>query len=249
MKPIQVICYWWQGDRWQRRGFKPDITHVNHQQQHMRRAGQVPDTLPERYINNLYFGVRDFAGQSFNFICFTNERLDLHPDIEVRHFQPISQHGVLPRLHMFSREAGLFGHQVLCLDIDVVIVGALDDILAYDGRFCTRSKFKPGEHHKLDGDIMSFRADRKTEQIFWQPFVNDVVGAERFTQGRERYWIRHVAGDFADRWDHVAPNQVVSYKWHVRPHKRLPKQARVVSCHGIPRPHEITDTWIKEFWK
>ena len=118
----------------------------------------------------------------------------------------------------------------------------------YDGLFCARSKFKPGEGWKLDGDVMSFRAGEETERIFWQPFIADVKAAEELSQGRERYWVRHVADPIAARWDRVAPGAVVSYKWHVRRGQHPPPGASVVSCHGVPRPHEITDNWIKQYW-
>lgn len=245
---MYVICFYWQGDRWQQQGYREEPGRVNPLAHHMRRVGQIPDWLPAAYVNNLYRGVCRFADRPFRFICFTNETLTLDGGIEVRRFPLVSRDGVLPRLYMFSREAGLFGSQVLCLDVDVVVVGSLQRVMAYDGLFCARSKFKPGEMHKLDGDVMSFCAGEETEEIFWKPFVADVQAAEQLTQGRERYWVRHVAGDVADRWDKIVPGAVVSYKWHVRERGRPPHNASVVSCHGVPRPHEIKDNWIKQYW-
>lgn len=214
----------------------------------MRRAGRVSTELPSIYVNNLYQGVRRFASEPFRFICFTNQRLDVVEGVELRTFPLYTNHGVLPRLYMFSREAGLFGHQVLCLDIDVVIVGSLKPLMDYRGKFCARSKFKPGEEHKLDGDVMSFRASGETERLFWTPFIEDVPAAERLTQGRERYWMRHVADGFANRWDAVAPGAVLSYKRHIARTRQVPPSAAIVSCHGVPRPHEIKDDWIKPYW-
>ena len=172
----------------------------------------------------------------------------------MRDLPMVTKHGVLPRLYMFSQEAGLFGHQVLCLDIDVVITGSLKNIMSYKGLFCARSKFKQGLEYKLDGDIMSFRAGKETERIFWEPFIKNVDAAVKLTQGRERYWYRHVADDIADRWDRLFPGQIVSWKRSVRSGKLRPVM-RIVSCHGSPRPHEIVDRsglryrWIKPFWK
>jgi len=157
--------------------------------------------------------------------------------------------GVLPRLHMFSEAAGLFGHQVLCIDLDVVIVGDLGPLMAYSGLFCARSKFKMGEEHKLDGDIMSFRAGPEVEARFWLPFIDNVAYAVALTQGRERYWVRHVAGDIADRWDVHAPAAVLSYKRHVMHTSKIPDKASIVSFHGFPRPHQANSGWIKEYWK
>lgn len=262
---MKVVCFYWWGDRWQTTDYVDPQGHTNLQSSNLRALGHVTEDLPVRYINNLYRGVKRFAPKDmdFQFILYTNEQMpELRAGIEVRPLPMITKHGVLPRLYMFSREAGLFGHQVLCLDIDVVVVGDLSDIIGYDGLFCARSKFKPGEEWKLDGDIMSFQAGEETERMFWQPFVADVDAAVKLTQGRERYWFRHVANDVADRWEIVAPGQIVSYKRHVNynPVFRqggIPDPVRIVSCHGVPRPHQIAGLvnnnrkcrWIKGYWK
>jgi len=246
---MYVICFYWQGDRWQQKNYSQPGGYHNPLQHHINRVGKISDDLPAKYINNLYRGVRRFAEEEFKFICFSNENLEVDKGVELRPFPLVSHTGVLPRLWMFSREAGLFGHQVLCLDLDVVIVGNLRDIMGYSGEFCTRRKFKPAEAHKIDGDIMSFRAGGGNEKRFWLPFKNDVAAAEELTRGRERYWIRHCIDGEVDTWQDLYPEQVVSYKWHVRSLRRLPSNARIVSCHGVPRPHEIKDEWIKQYWQ
>lgn len=238
---MYVVCFYWQGERWRE---SSEISGTFAHQ--LKRVGPVSKELAERYITNLFEGVLRFASRGFRFVCFTNENLNLHKDIEIRSIDMPSKKGVLPRMYMFSRDAGLFGHQVLCLDIDVVIVGSLDSLMNYDGRFCARSKFKPGEEYKLDGDVMSFRSDQENERDFWLPVKNQTSEVERITQGRERYWVREVIGDSADRWDKVAPGKVVSYKWHAK--GGPPPEASVVSCHGYPRPHQIKEQWIKQYW-
>ena len=248
MKKIQVICFYWEGDRWQ-----SDVDQHTPSDpifdRHLKRSGNSDLALASKYVNNLFDGVSRFADQPFDFICFTNETLDLDPDIEVRKFPLMSTMGVLPRLYMFSEDSGLFGHQVLCLDLDVIVVGDLAPLMAYSGLFCARSKFKFGEEYKLDGDIMSFRAGPEAEERFWIPFLCNVKGAEILTQGRERYWMRHVAGDIADRWDVKAPNAVLSYKRHQLHHsKMVPKDACIVSFHGHPRPHQAAAPWIQKYW-
>jgi len=247
---IHVICFYWQGDRWQTPSYVKPADHENLQQKNMNRLGVIDVSLPPRYVNNLYHGVKRYADREVKFVCFTNEKLKgLDNRIEVRNFPMHTIDGVLPRLYMFSREAGLFGHQVLCLDLDLVIVGSLKSLLDYNGRFCARSKFKRGEEYKLDGDIMSFRADEESETLFWSPFITNVEDAVDWTQGRERYWVRHVAGDFADRWDEHAPRQILSYKKHIDSRGIIPEKAVIISCHGVPRPHQIRGSWIKSYWK
>jgi len=248
MKKLQAICFYWEGDRWQSdidKASSSDPSYIRT----LKRVGNSDIALVSKYVNNLFAGVTKFADQPFDFICFTNEELALDSEIEVRTFPMVSKRGVLPRLYMFSEESGLFGHQVLCLDLDVVVVGNLAPLMAYSGLFCARSKFKAGEKHKLDGDIMSFQAGPQAESLFWSPFIKDVKGSEILTQGRERYWMRHVAGDIADRWDVQAPGTVLSFKRsHLRNHPPSP-EACIVSCHGFPRPHQVEAEWMQKYWK
>lgn len=239
---MKVISFYWEGERWQTR---QRITGVDSYDKNNKRVGLVDLPLVSSYVNNLYRGVKKHSDREFEFICFTNEKLNLDKDIIVRQFPIVTDKGVLPRIYMFSEESGLWGHQVLCFDLDVVIVGSLEALMKYKGLFCARSKFKPGEEYKLDGDIMSFRAGPEAEARFWLPFINNIDRAVRMTQGRERYWVRHVAGDIADRWDKVAPGAVVSYKRHVMKNG-IPQGASVVSCHGYPRPHQIN--MLREYW-
>lgn len=248
MKPIYVICFYWEGDRWQENKFNSsEVTRDISYRKHLNRVGKAPRELVETYINNLYQGIMKWTVHSFKFVCFTNEELELMDEIETRPFKMYATTGVLPRLYMFSKEAGLFGHQVLCLDIDVVITGPLRDIMNYKGLFAVRPRWQRREGHLPDGDIMSFRAGEETERIFWDPFIEDVTLAEATVKGRERFWITECIGDKWDSWANVAPGQVCSYKHHIL--RSGLKDARIVSCHGFPRPHQINEVWRKQNWK
>lgn len=247
---MKVVCFYWQGDRWQEEGQPNEKPTDVSYQRHLQRVGVTTRGLVEDYVLNLYLSVLKWATEPFEFICFTNENLKV--GIEGITFQPfplITKKGVLPRMFMFSRESGLFGHQVLSLDLDIVITGSLQDIMGYKGDFCTRISWTRGEEHLIDGDIMSFRAGPENEERFWTPLVNNIEEVETITQGRERVWMRQQIGDKADIWSKVSPGQVCSYKHHVKPLGRLPENTRIVSCHGHPRPHQIEEQWRIENWR
>lgn len=246
---MYVVCFYWHGERWIKPGTRPEeATKDGSFRRLLNKVGTVDHIMASRYVNNLYQGVRTNSVEPFRFVCFTNEHLEIDSGIEIRPFPMVTGKGVLPRMHMFSKEAGLFGHQVLSLDIDLIITGSLKKIMGYKGLFCTRVAFAPGEEGQLDGDIISFKAGPETEKIFWKPFIKDVKKAEELTQGRERLWVRHVASDIADVWQKICPGQVLSYKRHVMRGSRLPRNARIVSCHGSPRPHMITQKFLSKYW-
>ncbi len=244
-----IICFYWQGERWQETGKDNKIPDDPSFKNHLRRVGTVDKGLVARYVNNLYKGAQKWSNEPFKFICFTNEVLPVDKAIECRPIKMITNRGVLPRMYMFSEDAGLFGSQVLCIDLDVVITGSLTDIMKYDGTFCTRPRWMHGQHHIPDGDIMSFKAGTNTQRIFWDPMVEDIDMIVQQTQGRERFWVEQAIGFGADLFSDICPGQIVGYKDHVR-NKKFPKQARIVSCHGFPRPHQIKEEkWLTDNWQ
>lgn len=247
MKPIDVVCFYWEGERWQEDKVNPfEITEDPSFRRHLLRVGKAPLDLVTHYIENLYHGIEKWAARPFRFICFTNADISVNGNIELRDLPMFTSKGVLPRLYMFSEEAGLFGHQVLSLDLDVVITGSLKEIMEYGGLFCVRERWQRKERHLPDGDIISFSAGKETQEIFWDPFIADVKAAENFTKGRERYWITKMIGDRWDNWEKIVPGQIVSYKNHVL--RDGLQNGRIVSFHGHPRPHMVSDDWRVENW-
>lgn len=244
MEPMYVICFYWEGDRWS----SNLSTNSIYAPGVINRLGTVDIGLASSYVNNLYRGVKNNATRDFKFVCFTNEELELDKGIESRNFPMHTGFGVLPRLWMFSQEAGFNGSQVLCLDLDVIIVGKLNTLMSYDGKFCARAKFMPGQEWKLDGDIMSFRAGPWIEERVWKPFISDIDAAVDFTKGRERYWIRHTLGDVAEKWQDISPKSILSYKRHVLRGSRIFAGTEVVSCHGYPRPHQVKNPELSKYW-
>lgn len=245
-----IVCFYWQGDRW-----NEGNTHVPQDksfQRHLQRSGSMTRELAVKYINNLYEGCWKWTTIDFDFVCFTNEELPgIYEGIQLRPFKLLTSKGVLPRMYMFSEFSGLFGQQVLSLDLDVLITGSLDSILNYRGTFCTRKSWTRGEETLIDGDIMSFTAGKMNESLFWKPLEEDIKKVEDISGGgRERFWVRYVMRNWeVDTWQDILPGQVLSYKHHVKGQKDVPTNARIVSCHGHPRPHQITDKWRMEYWK
>jgi hypothetical protein len=151
---------------------------------------------------------------------------------------------------MFSPEAGLRG-QVLCLDLDSIIVGNLDDIGGYCGPFATLSKGAPGQQWKAAGGIIGFNPKSEVAQEIWRTFSSNVRYVEKVTGGRERWWYRKVTDNKCDRWQIMYPRQALSFKRKVRGRGGPPNGCRVVYCHSYPRPHEINtrkESWVKEHW-
>jgi hypothetical protein len=122
---------------------------------------------------------------------------------------------------------------LLYFDLDTMIVGDLDDILAVD-RLTVLSDFNVPDRMASG---MMFIPEYERASI-WNEWIADPEGHMRAAGGHgdggflAKYWAR------AQRWQDIVPGQVVSYKNHVRD-KGVPAEARVVCFHGRPRPRDI----------
>lgn len=197
------------------------------------------------YVERLRKGVDRNLSVPHRFICFHDRaQIPWHFDRFGIEFRPLKSPvwlGCLPKLYVYSPEAGLSG-RVILFDLDNVITGSLDDMAAYDGKIAVRGTFR--DSAIPDGDMISFDADQC--HFIWERFINDVDGAVDRTEGRERWFLRDTVGK-CDHWQDIIPGQIVSYKRHCR--QGLPKDARVVSMHGVPRPHQVIADWLTEHWR
>lgn len=219
----------------------------------MRRLGRLARPgWSEEYCHRLYRGVTRNLSLDHEFICFADDpdRLKGAP-FAVRKLHTPSWKGCLPKLYVYSEQAGLSG-RVLLLDLDNVITGSLDDIAAYSGPLCVRAWFRGWDRglrdkvkhpDLIDGDMIAFDAD--ANRHLWTDFAANPQIIEQQTGGRERWYLR--GKTTPDLWQELVPGQIVSWKNHMRDGV-VPEGARIVSCHGDPRPHELDQDWIKEHW-
>lgn len=200
----------------------------------------------EDYVVRLERAVeRNLRSEPYRFVCFAEKPERLPPWIETRQLPTFKWQGCLPKLWVYSPDAGLEG-QVLLLDLDNVVVGDLADMAAYRGPICARARLPEWDKGKrlLDGDMISF--DTKFAKELWKRIEGQQHKIEHATGGRERFFIAHNAPE-GEVWQEVCPGQVVSFKHHCR--DGLPEGARVVSFHGDPRPHRVNKDWVIENWQ
>ena len=224
MEDLNIICFLWNGDRWNveaERGFE--------------------------YVNVLYHSVQRNLSLPHRFICMTNfDAENFDEGIELLPLNAPSWKGCLPKLCMFDPSLGLTG-RVFSLDIDVIITGSLDEMASCQSDMIVRASF--ADPRSLDGDIVGFKITPKIAEKVWVPLKKNPAKAEAFTGGRERYWYRLVFSNKIDTYQKLYPNQLASYKKHLRFKQYLPECIRIVSCHGRPRPHELSEKWAITNWR
>lgn len=198
------------------------------------------------YVNNLFDMVKRnlSAGYPGRFVCITDDPTGLHRDIEVIQ-APSDIHGWWVKLWMFKR--GLFaeGERLIFMDLDTLVIGELDSLAGYSGKFATLRDFYNPE--LLGPAIVCWTACEDVAAIY-----DEWAAAGHPTAGHgDQWWLcRMDQGRFArncDKLQDLYPGMFVSFKADCRPYP--PKAAKVVCFHGQPRPHNCPEKWVADVWK
>jgi hypothetical protein len=205
------------------------------------------DFLPE-HVTVLANQVRRHLTVPYEFVCLTNvthaiEGVDRQIPLEKKFLKTWC------KMEMFR--PGLFeGQKVLYMDLDIVILQAINDLPDLCG---------PGEFWSLHG----WRKDRAmnlcSAVMIWQGEYPEIYESlldqhPEFIASGESWFKeqKHVERGILAREDttlHFIQEHysVCSYKWHCR--EGIDAKTKLVVFHGIPRPWEVKGGWVKEYWK
>ena len=131
-------------------------------------------------------------------------------------------------------QPGRFSGRVLYLDLDSVIVGPLDALVQTKG--IPHLKDWGWTKNDYGSAVMVWDAGEHAE-IFDR---YDKTVPERFRGDQD--WLTHLGG-----WPALPKGLCVSYRYLSR--LAPPAGASVISFHGQPKPHEVTDGWVPQHWK
>ena len=203
------------------------------------------------YVNRLYAMVRRHLAGDFNFVCLTDDAHGIRPEVQCHpiphlnlHLKPGERDGAWKKLTTF--EAGLYGLRgtALFLDLDVVVVGPLDDFFTQPGEFfiihdyprfwrtglrivgnSSVYRFELGAHADV---LQHFRANMaalmrqyRNEQDYLSHFLH--------AQGKLGYWPDGWCPSFKY---HSIPRWPANY-WRA---PAIPPGARIVIFHGEINP-------------
>ncbi len=184
----------------------------------------------------------------YRFLCISDKDIK---GIETLLLNPQSNLGNLPKLSIFSYHKFL-NKQIFLIDLDIIILNNIDHILTYETDLCIRAEhFKKINNQWVpDGDL--FLSNISNWSIV-NDYINDNIKyIERVTKGRERYFYKKFYKLFWPKiefFQEVFPDEIQSYKQNRIRENGLKENIKIVSFHGHPKPHEVYDKWIKNYWK
>ena len=214
------------------------------------------DYYPPEYVNILFAMCKRHTTHPFDFVLFTGpdadaRRSEIHPDIKmIQTGLPYWWSG----MNMFrAHEQGVETDTNLYLDLDQVIIGSLDDIIAlpYDlacmkdipTAMCSARKARAVNVSvtliRNGAGAPIWDAYDAAGKPVWDP-LNPPAGAPLRMAAQEIIDRLQIAELIPEEW-------VCSYKYQVKRYG-MPQDCRVVSFHGRPKPHEVSDKFVKENW-
>lgn len=125
----------------------------------------------------------------------------------------------------------------LFMDLDTVITGSLDNILAVRRLTFLRDFYRDGKKLKegLGGGLIYLTEECRAQ--VWNFWMQHPQLHQRMYPRGDQFLFERFFLNTADRWQDVVPGHVVSYKVHCQ--NGVPPDARIVCHHGLPRPWQV----------
>jgi hypothetical protein len=212
------------------------------------------------YVNRLYAMVCAHSSGPIRFVCLTDDRSGIRAEVEchdcpeiplpspfnLRGWRKLTTYAASERLY------GLSG-QWLFLDLDVVVLGSLDDFFTYQPEksfIVMRNWTQPGRNI---GNTSVYRFTVGADEYLLSRLIAEqdaILATFRNSQTYISRTVRELVF-WPDEWCVLFKTHCVP-PWPLRFWKAptVPAGARVVAFPGVPNPHEaVIGKWPAKAWK
>ncbi len=224
------------------------------------------------YVNKLYHMVKRNLSKKFRFVCFTDDKDGIIPEVEIQDIPKI----YLPEIHkdspwrkllVFSKNFGGLSGKTMFLDLDVVIVDKIDCFFDFSGddftiienwtqkgRGIGNSSVYVLEMNKYNDVFDNFVGN---EDKIVNQYDNEQIYLSKFI-GNIKYWPEEWCKSFKCHCLPGGPFGLLN--WFKAP--ILPKGSKIIVFHGNPKPedaiigrwpgswrkHVRPTEWVKKYW-
>ena len=223
------------------------------------------------YVNKLYGMVSRNLSLPFVLTCFTDDGEGINPDIRVCELPQLTLPDNSPergwnKLSTLQSDLGGLSGEVLFLDLDVVIVGSIDELFTYPADFAIIKDSKLKRTVTGNSSVYRFRIGEHEDIL--TSFKNNFQTIKTLHRNEQAYLSleihkKNMLSYWPEAW-------CPSFKYHcMKPwpfsyfrDPIIPKDAKIIIFHGHPEPHEaiagITHkwyrpvrptAWITEYWQ
>ena len=206
------------------------------------------DKYGPEYVNKLFSMVlKNVHLMPYDFVCFTDNVAGIDPWIRTAPL-PHRAPGWWGKMGLYRPSMdGIKTDRLLFLDLDVVIAGNLDELLALPGDFYLASDYPSSTFPAADirmrfgnTSVIGLRVGSQAE--IWKQY--EMEGKPQAEGDQE--WIN---GHFLHKFTRIPDSIVKSYRLHGLDNMGTPPpDCKVVMFHGEPKPHQCAG-WVKEYWQ
>ncbi|WP_019557729.1 glycosyltransferase family protein [Thiomicrorhabdus arctica] len=231
------------------------------------------DKYGPEYVNRLFKMVTKHLSKPFEFHCLTENSDGIEPRVVIESIPDYDLQGWWYKLVIF--EEGFLGipkeDKILFLDLDIVILNALDSLVTYSDKFCISADIN---EQSYNSSVMCFHPGQY--RFIWESFNSQKETIVADLHG-DQDWIEHVYKDAVifpksivksfkidlnskTKFSFGSPGRYIRKKFPILlPTGRveMPKDAAIVLFHGKPDPIDVMDgpydkykyaPWIKDTW-
>ena len=206
------------------------------------------------YVNRLYAGVARNLTPPFSFTCFTDTPEGLRPEVRAEPLPPLDvamptgTKGIWPKARLWGERLGGLAGPVLFMDLDLVVVGSLDDFFSYGAPGEVILARNPNTPMERLGQTSLFRFPVGKLLPLQERFLADPQAVADTFRFEQRYVTREAPGGvrfWPSPWvRHFRVHCVRTFPLNYALPPRLPRGARVVIFPGgLLPPHAIAGHW------
>lgn len=202
-----------------------------------------------KYVNALANGVTKNLTVPYEFVCLTDCVEGFNTNV----------HRIIPLSHNFQSwwsKIELFApdkfntERVFFLDLDTIITSNINDIATYSGNFFGLRDFF--NQMGLGSGLMAWRSSDPIMSQIYEKFMESPTAHMNNHRMGDQEFINNTLGNYIEYVQDLYPNRIYSYKKDcVDAYKniKVPEEASIVCFHGKPRPHQVNDPEIVQYFQ